>query len=345
MAQAPSSPHDTLSEVTAALERIPSADAATVQDLRTRLLGRKAGALTLVLRTLGKLDPDDRRAVGQRANQLKQQVEEALAAREKQLAAAADRPADYDGTMPGRRTWRGVPHPTLAVVDEICEIFREIGFTRVVGPQAETEDYNFTKLNMPLTHPAADEHDTFYLGPGVLLRSHTSTVQARVMERFQPPIRIVVPGLVYRRDPFDPSHSPVFEQIEGLAVDEGISFVDFKAAIDYFVKRFFTKDTVVRLRPSFFPFTEPSAEVDVQCQVCRGSGCTTCKQTGFLEIMGAGMVDPAVFENCGIDAERYTGYAFGMGPDRITMLRHGIPDIRLLFENDVRFLSQFGAAL
>jgi phenylalanyl-tRNA synthetase alpha chain len=343
MAQAPSSPHHTLSEVAATLERIPSADAATVQDLRTKLLGRKAGALTQVLRSLGALDPDERRTVGQRANQLKQQVEVALAAREQQLAAAAERPAEYDGTMPGRRQWHGVPHPTLAVVDEICEIFREIGFTRVIGPQAETEDYNFTKLNMPLTHPAADEHDTFYLGPGVLLRTHTSPVQARVMERYQPPIRIVVPGLVYRRDPFDPSHSPVFEQIEGLAVDEGVSFVDFKAAIDYFVKRFFTKDTVVRFRPSFFPFTEPSAEVDVQCQVCRGSGCATCKQTGYLEIMGAGMVHPAVFENCGIDAERYTGYAFGMGPDRITMLRHGIPDIRLLFENDVRFLSQFGA--
>jgi phenylalanyl-tRNA synthetase alpha chain len=213
--------------------------------------------------------------------------------------------------------------------------------TSVSGPEAETEDYNFTKLNIPLDHPAADEHDTFYLGPGVLLRTHTSPVQARIMERYQPPIRIVVPGRVYRRDPFDPSHSPVFEQIEGLVVDEDVSFVDFKAGIDFFVKRFFTPDTAVRFRPSFFPFTEPSAEVDVQCQMCRGSGCPTCQQTGWLEIMGCGMVHPAVFENCGIDAERYTGYAFGMGMERSTMLRHGIPDIRLLFENDMRFLSQF----
>jgi len=243
--------------------------------------------------------------------------------------------------FPGRRVWRGAQHPVLAVVDEICEIFAELGFTRVTGPEAEREEYNFTKLNMPLDHPAADEHDTFYLAPGVLLRTHTSPMQARTMEQYQPPIRIVVPGRVYRRDAFDPSHSPVFEQIEGLAVDEGISFVDFKAAIDWFVKRFFSRDTTVRFRPSFFPFTEPSAEVDVQCQICKGSGCATCKQTGFLEIMGAGMVHPAVFENCGIDAERNTGYAFGMGPDRITMLRHGIPDIRLLFENDMRFLSQF----
>jgi phenylalanyl-tRNA synthetase alpha chain len=243
--------------------------------------------------------------------------------------------------MPGRIGWRGGLHPVQAVVDEICDIFKEIGFTRVGGPEAETEEYNFTKLNMPLDHPAADEHDTFYLRPGVLLRTHTSPMQARVMERHQPPIRIVVPGRVYRRDSFDPSHSPVFEQIEGLAVDEGVSFVDFKAGIDFFVKRFFSSDTVVRFRPSFFPFTEPSAEVDVQCQICRGSGCATCKQTGFLEIMGAGMVHPAVFENCGIDAERYTGYAFGMGPDRITMLRHGIPDIRLLYESDMRFLAQF----
>jgi len=227
------------------------------------------------------------------------------------------------------------------VVDEICDIFRNLGFTRVTGPEAETEDYNFTKLNIPLDHPAADMHDTFYLAPGQLLRTHTSPMQARVMEQYQPPIRIVVPGQVYRRDPFDASHAPVFEQIEGLAVDEGVSFVDFKAGIDYFAKHLFRSDTRVRFRPSFFPFTEPSAEVDVECQMCRGSGCSTCQRTGFLEIMGAGMVHPAVFENCGIDSERYTGYAFGMGPQRITMLRHGIPDIRLLYTNDMRFLEQF----
>jgi phenylalanyl-tRNA synthetase alpha chain len=246
-----------------------------------------------------------------------------------------------DPAMPGRRLWCGAEHPVTQVIDEICDIFRDLGFSRITGPEVETEEYNFTKLNIPLDHPAADAHDTFYLSPGILLRTHTSPMQARTMERYPPPIRVVVPGLSYRRDPFDPSHSPAFEQIEGLAVDEGLSFVDFKAAIDFFVKRFFSKDTAVRFRPSFFPFVEPGAEVDVQCQVCKGTGCSTCKRTGFLEIMGAGMVHPAVFERVGIDAERYTGYAFGMGPARIAMLRWGIPDIRLLFDSDMRFLSQF----
>jgi phenylalanyl-tRNA synthetase alpha chain len=337
----PASHHDQLDELAQAVDRVTTADAATLAELRTELLGRKSGKLTQILRTLGSLSAEERRSVGARANEVKGQLERAIAEREQALADEASQVVDVDWTMPGRQVWRGARHPTLAVVDEICEIFAELGFTRVTGPEAEHEDYNFTKLNMPLDHPAADEHDTFYLGPGTLLRTHTSPMQARTMEHYQPPIRIVVPGQVYRRDAFDPSHSPVFEQIEGLAVDEGVSFVDFKAAIDWFVKRFFSRDTAVRFRPSFFPFTEPSAEVDVQCQICKGSGCPTCKQTGYLEIMGAGMVHPAVFDNCGIDSERYTGYAFGMGPDRITMLRHGIPDIRLLYENDVRFLSQF----
>jgi phenylalanyl-tRNA synthetase alpha chain len=265
-----------------------------------------------------------------------------VAAREKELRGASKSRVDADLTMPGRGAWRGAIHPVTGVIDEICEIFRELGFSRVTGPEVETEDYNFTKLNIPLDHPAVDMQDTFYLSPGVLLRTHTSPVQARVMERYKPPIRIVVPGMVYRRDAFDASHSPVFSQIEGLVVDEGVTFVEFKAAIDFFAKRFFSADTTVRFRPSFFPFTEPSAEVEVQCQICKGDGCGTCQQTGFLEIMGAGMVHPAVLENCGIDPERYSGYAFGMGPDRITMLRYGIPDIRMLFENDMRFLRQFG---
>ena len=335
------SPQAELEAIAQAVDRVATADAATLAQLKTEYLGRKAGRLTGILRSVSGLPPEERRAVGRRANELKQELEAAISSREAALKSEAARPSGVDWTMPGRHRWRGAKHPVAAVVDEICEIFRELGFTRVSGPEAETEDYNFTKLNIPLDHPAADEHDTFYLGPGVLLRTHTSPVQARTMERYQPPIRIVVPGVVYRRDPFDPSHSPMFEQIEGLVVDEGVSFVDFKAGIDYFVKHFFTADTAVRFRPSFFPFTEPSAEVDVQCQICHGSGCSTCKQTGWLEIMGCGMVHPAVFENCGIDAERYTGYAFGMGMERITMLRHGIPDIRLLFENDMRFLSQF----
>ncbi|MBI2401477.1 MAG: phenylalanine--tRNA ligase subunit alpha [Gemmatimonadetes bacterium] len=330
-----------LREVERAAARVATADASTLAALRTELLGRKAGKPTPVLRSLASLSPGQRRDVGARANQLKQQLEQAIADREAELARAAAQAPRIDATMPGRPVWRGARHPVTGVVDEICDIFRELGFTRVVGPEIETEDYNFTKLNISLDHPAADAQDTFYLGPGTLLRTHTSPMQAHIMERYPPPLRIVVPGQVYRRDTFDPSHSPVFEQIEGLVVDQGVSFVDFKAGIDFFLKRFFARDTVVRFRPSFFPFTEPSADVDVQCQMCKGSGCPTCKRTGFLEIMGAGMVHPAVFEACGLDAERYTGYAFGMGPHRIAMLRHAIPDIRLLWSGDMRFLDQF----
>ncbi|MDH4045802.1 MAG: phenylalanine--tRNA ligase subunit alpha [Gemmatimonadota bacterium] len=337
---APASLDERLAAIAARAHDVARADARQLDDLRTELLGRKAGALTEVLRALPSLTPDERRVVGQRANQIKRELEAAIGARQDELTRG-ERAAAVDLTMPARTAWRGAIHPVTRVVDEICDIFRELGFARVVGPEAETEEYNFTKLNIPLDHPAADMHDTFYLKPGVVLRTHTSPVQARVMERYPPPIRVVVPGLVYRRDPWDPSHAPVFEQIEGLVVDEGVSFVDFKAAIDYFVHHFFSADTAVRFRPSFFPFTEPSAEVDVRCQMCRGSGCSTCKQTGWMEIMGAGMVHPAVFESCGIDAERNTGYAFGMGPGRIALVRYGIPDIRMLYQNDMRFLAQF----
>jgi phenylalanyl-tRNA synthetase alpha chain len=324
-----------------AVAEIETADAARLAELKTRLLGRKAGVVTQVLRSLPDLSAAERRTVGKRANEIKSTIETALRQREAALAVASSGVAESDRSMPGRARWRGAVHPVTLVVDEICNIFRELGFTRVVGPEAETEAYNFTKLNIALDHPAADMQDTFYLSPGIVLRAHTSPMQARTLEQFEPPVRIVVPGQVYRRDAWDPSHAPVFEQIEGLVVDEGVSFVDFKAAIDFFVRRFFGEDTKVRFRPSFFPFTEPSAEVDAQCHVCHGSGCTTCKYAGYLEIMGAGMVHPAVLDNCGIDAERYTGYAFGMGAHRITMLRYGIPDIRLLFENDMRFLKQF----
>ncbi len=325
----------------AAVDEIAAADATRLAELRTRLVGRKAGVVTKVLRSLGELPAAERRPVGARANEIKNAIEAALRRRESELAAAQDQARARDRSMPGRPSWRGAVHPVTAVVDEICDIFRELGFTRVVGPEAETEAYNFTKLNIALDHPAADMQDTFYLGPGIVLRAHTSPMQARTLERFKPPVRIVVPGQVYRRDAWDPSHAPVFEQIEGLVVDEGVSFVDFKAAIDFFVRRFFGEGTKTRFRPSFFPFTEPSAEVDAQCHICRGSGCPTCKKTGYLEIMGAGMVHPAVLDNCGVDSELYTGYAFGMGPHRIAMLRYGIPDIRLLFENDMRFLNQF----
>jgi len=315
--------------------------AAELERLRVELLGRK-GRLTSVLRQLGGMSPEERPAVGAEANRVKAVLAERLEAREAELAPAAESEERVDLTLPGRRRWSGALHPVTQVVDEICDIFRDLGFTRVVGPEAETTWYNFTALNTPLDHPAADMHDTFYLSDDVVLRTHTSPVQARIMERFQPPVRVVVPGTCYRRDSWDASHAPAFEQIEGLAVDEGITFVDFKATISEFARRFFGADTKTRFRPSFFPFTEPSAEVDVSCRICGGSGCSACKGTGWMEIMGAGMVDPAVFGHVGYDAERYTGFAFGMGPARIAMQRYRIPDIRLLYESDVRFLEQFG---
>jgi len=327
------------------LQEIPQADERRLQDLKTEILGRKAGALTQILGRLPKLDPSSRKEVGAGANGLKREFEAAFAARERELKRAVGGATGLDLTMPGRAVWRGGLHLVTQVVDEICDIFRELGFTRAIGPEAETERYNFFALNFPKDHPALDAQDSFYLGDGVLLRTHTSPVQIRTLERYAPPIRVVIPGQVYRRDPFDASHSPVFEQIEGLAVDEGISFVDFKATLATFARRFFTADTRVRFRPSFFPFTEPSAEMDVQCQICGGAGCATCKQTGWMEILGSGMVHPAVLENCGVSSERYSGFAWGMGPARIAMTRHGIADVRLLYESDVRFLAQFAGGV
>jgi phenylalanyl-tRNA synthetase alpha chain len=317
-------------------------DPAALEGLRTHFLGRR-GRLTSALRRLGELPADARPIVGAEANRVKARLTELLDAR---VGAVAPHPAGTgdgpDLTLPGRARWRGGLHPVTIVVDEICDIFRDLGFARVAGPEVETVEYNFTKLNTPLDHPAADMHDTFYLADGVVLRTHTSPVQARVMEAFAPPVRVVVPGMAYRRDPFDASHAPGFMQLEGLAVDEGITFRDFKATISEFVRRFFGADARTRFRPSFFPFTEPSAEVDVSCRICGGRGCSACKHTGWMEIMGAGMVHPNVFAAAGYDVERYTGWAFGMGPARIAMQRYGLPDIRLLYEGDVRFLQQFG---
>ncbi len=335
---------DLLSALAALRERlaeIPQADARRLLELKTELLGRKAGALTEILKALPTLDAEQRKAVGGAANVLKRDLEQAIGEREKALARDARTPAGVDLTMPGRSRWRGGLHLVTQVVDEICGIFAGLGFTRAVGPEAETERYNFFALNFPHDHPALDAQDSFYLGPDALLRTHTSPVQIRTLERYAPPIRVVIPGRVYRRDPFDASHAPVFEQIEGLVVDEGVTFVDLKAALTAFARAFFSPDTAVRFRPSYFPFTEPSAEMDVQHPLCGGAGCPTCKGTGWMEILGSGMVHPAVLENCGVDPERYTGYAFGMGPARIAMSRHGIDDIRQLYENDVRFLAQF----
>ena len=327
------------------LKEIPQADERRLQELKIELLGRKAGALTEILKALPGLDPETRKRVGGTANALKRELESAALARELELKRSSTALAGVDLTMPGRPQWRGGLHIVTQIVDEICDIFRELGFTRAVGPEAETERYNFYALNFPKDHPALDAQDSFYLGGDVLLRTHTSPVQIRTLEHYKPPIRIVTPGRCYRRDPFDASHSPVFEQIEGLGVDEGLTFVDLKSILAAFARRIFSPTTKVRFRPSYFPFTEPSAEMDVQCQICGGggggSGCAACKGTGWMEILGSGMVHPAVLENCNVDSEKYTGFAWGMGPERIAMLRHGIPDIRLFFDSDVRFLEQF----
>ena len=327
-------------EGVAAVEAARSTD--ELEQVRVRFLGRKDGKLTAIMRRMGSLSAEEKPAVGAAANRVKDVLTALLDAKvaEAEAEAAKSAPRD-DLTLPGRAAWRGAKHPVTLVIDEICNVFRSLGFTRVRGPEAETEWYNFTALNTPLDHPAADMHDTFYLSPGVLLRSHTSPVQIRTMQAYQPPIRVVVPGMSYRRDPFDASHAPAFEQLEGLAVDEGITFVDFKATIAEFARRMFGAHTKARFRPSYFPFTEPSAEVDISCTICSGTGCSACKGTGWVEIMGSGMVHPAVFEAVGYDSEKYTGYAFGMGPARIAMLLYGIPDIRMFYDTDVRFLEQF----
>jgi phenylalanyl-tRNA synthetase alpha chain len=324
-----------------ARERVPGADSdEALEALRIELLGRKEGRLTAILRRLGEMPPEERPAIGKRANEAKQAVSELLEERERELATGVAG-AEVDRTLFGRRRWQGGRHPITQVIDEIYGIFRDMGFVRALGPEAETDWHNFQALNTPLDHPAALPGDTFYLGDGILLRSHTSPVQIRTMMTHEPPIRILAPGRAYRRDPWDPSHAPVFEQIEGLVVDEGITMVDLKATLAEFARRLFGSGTRTRFRPSFFPFTEPSAEVDVTCAICGGSGCSTCKGTGWLEIMGAGMVDPAVFEAAGYDPERYTGWAFGMGPGRVAMLVYGVPDIRMWYEGDIRFLEQF----
>jgi phenylalanyl-tRNA synthetase alpha chain len=337
-----------LSEFLDAAQRLEQEGVATVAEARSpealttarnALVGRKSGRLTGLMAALPSLEPTDRREAGAAVNRVKQALEAALESATAQLAATAPRGPGLDASMPARHPWRGAPHPVTVVIDEIEEIFRELGFTVALGPEAETPWYNFTALNFPADHPAMDMHDTLYLGDGALLRTHTSPVQIRTLEKYPPPIRVIIPGNVYRRDFFDASHAPMFAQIEGLSVDEGISFVDLKATLDRFAQRFFGRIRT-RFRPSYFPFTEPSAEMDVECQLCGGIGCAGCKQTGWMEIMGSGMVHPAVLEAVGVDSERYTGWAFGMGPGRIAMQRYGIPDIRLLYDTDVRFLQQ-----
>ena len=315
-----------------------ASDLGALEQVRVDLLGRKEGSISLVLRGLSDVPPDERPTVGQEANRVKEVLKKAIGERESSFVEGVS--VEYDDlTLPSRANWEGAIHPITQAVDEISKIFRELGFTRARGPEADTEWYNFEALNTPLDHPAADEQDTLYLKDSVLLRSHTSPVQMRTMEKYDPPIRIIAPGWVYRRDTYDATHTPAFMQVEGLVIDEGITFVDFKATLAEFARRYWGPDTEVRFRPSFFPFTEPSAEVDVKRVITRQDG--TQEEMDWLEIMGAGMVDPAVIENAGYDSERYTGFAFGMGPGRIAMIKHGVNDLRRFFENDVRFLGQF----
>ncbi len=333
-------PADALSALESdALKAIAAAESAdALEAVRVEYLGRADGRISGILRGLGALPPEERPKVGQEANRVKGVVSEALEARAASLTGGADAPA-VDLTLPARKRWKGGLHPITQAVNEIWHIFRDLGFTRARGPEADTEWYNFEALNTPLDHPAADEQDTLYLVDSVLLRSHTSPVQMRTMETHDPPIRIIAPGWVYRRDTYDATHTPAFMQIEGLVIDEDVTFVDFKATLGEFARRYWGPDTQIRFRPSFFPFTEPSAEVDVKRVITRPDGSRV--ETDWLEIMGAGMVDPNVIENAGYDAEKYTGWAFGMGPARIAMLKHGVDDLRTFFENDVRFLSQF----
>jgi phenylalanyl-tRNA synthetase alpha chain len=314
-------------------------NASSLEDARTSLLGRKSGRLPDLFKQLPSLAPGELREAGSLINAVKAKLENRLEDRRRQLEAASVSKRNIDFTMPSRRQWRGAKHPVTLVIEEIEDIFRELGFTIALGPEAETEWYNFTALNFPPDHPALDMHDTLYLGDNVMLRTHTSPVQIRTMQKNKPPIRILSPGNAYRRDFFDASHAPMFAQIEGLAIDEGVSFVDLKATLVRFANEFFGA-TKTRFRPSFFPFTEPSAEMDVECQLCHGSGCATCKGTGWMEILGSGMVHPSVINAAGLDAEKYSGWAFGMGPARIAMLRYDIPDIRILYDSDVRFLYQ-----
>jgi phenylalanyl-tRNA synthetase alpha chain len=311
-----------------------------LESVRVAFLGRKDGKVSGILRRLGELSAEERPPVGAAANRVRDRLQSAIDAREQALRGTPQAPAVLDDlTLPGRHRWIGGRHPITQVIDEIVSIFRSLGFTLARGPEAETVWHNFEALNTPLDHPAADAQDTFYLKGGHILRSHTSPVQVRVLKRHAPPIRILAPGMVYRRDSYDATHTPAFAQIEGLAIDEGLSFVDLKATLGEFSRRFWGPGTRVRFRPSFFPFTEPSAEVDVKRVHRTAEGETV--ETPWIEIMGAGMVDPAVLDGLGVDSERYTGFAFGMGPGRIAFLRHGVPDLRLFYENDVRFLGQF----
>ena len=326
----------------AAIEKTASEN--EIEELRVKYLGKK-GELTAMLKQMGSLSPEERPAMGQLVNEAKQRLEALIAEKKaemKQKATEAKLKAEtIDITMPAKEVKTGGIHPLNHVVNDMIDIFQSMGFDVVDGPEVETDHYNFECLNVPADHPARDMQDTFYLGENLLLRTQTSASQITTMETRKPTIRVICPGRVYRADEVDATHSPVFHQLEVLVVDKGITMCDLKGVLEQFAREIYGKDTKVRFRPSFFPFTEPSVEVDVSCSECGGKGCRVCKGAGWIEILGAGMVHPNVLRSCGIDPDIYTGFAFGIGIDRITTTRYKISDIRLLFENDKRFLEQF----
>lgn len=318
-------------------------DEVSLQNLKAKFVGRK-GIITEILKGMKDIPDSDRPRMGKLINETKTFVEDLIDGRLNEIRDEKKRRSLFgekiDVTLPGRGMPAGARHPISQVMDEITTIFERMGFEVAEGPEVETDYYNFEALNIPRNHPARDMQDTFYISDDIVLRTHTSPVQIRVMEKRKPPVKVIAPGKVYRCDS-DISHTPMFHQIEGLLVDEGVTFGDLKGVLTEFVRLVFGEGVGVRFRPSFFPFTEPSAEVDIACLICGGKGCRVCKNTGWLEILGCGMVDPEVFKSVGYDPEKYSGFAFGMGIERITMLKFGINDIRLFFENDLRFLRQF----
>ena len=324
----------------AALDNI--SDEEELEAFRVDYLGRN-GQISAIMKKLGAVAKEERPRLGQFANTIKKELEASYRQKQLDIAGAAGSEAEHarpDLSLPGRRPQTGKLHPITQIMEEVCSIFEGMGFSIAEGPDVELDHYNFAALNIPAHHPARDMHDTFYISDSILLRTHTSPMQARIMEQQEPPLRVIAPGKVYRCDS-DITHTPMFHQVEGFLVDEKVSFADLKGVLTVFLQKVFEKDLPLRFRPSFFPFTEPSAEVDIECVICGGAGCRVCKKTGWLEILGSGMIDPEVFKMVGYDPEKYSGFAFGLGVERIAMLKYGINDIRLYFENDLRFLSQF----
>ena len=316
-------------------------DPAQLEAFRVRYLGRKGGLLTGIMRQLGSAAAADRPRLGQLANEIKQEIERQFEEKKARITSQAVPVGEgVDLSLPGRFLPFGKLHPVTQVMEEICSIFEGLGFAVAEGPDVETDHYNFEALNIPKHHPARDMHDTFYVTDSILLRTHTSPMQARIMETQDPPLRYIAPGKVYRCDS-DITHTPMFHQVEGFLVDREVSFADLKGVLTSFTHKMFERELALRFRPSFFPFTEPSAEVDIACVICEGKGCRVCKRTGWLEILGSGLIDPEVLKMVGYDPDVYSGFAFGLGVERIAMLKYGIDDIRLYYENDLRFLSQF----